>query len=151
MGGFHQMQVFQRVLFKRYNFLGFQGLFVGSETIASGSVSQAFEGRHYYCSMSLYKVGVDVHVRKRVEDITNKVEPKHSDFLSNLSEFRRRPPSKALEHVTNMKEFTEVVTAIFKYYWEKITNSSELLKGYINFANYHICSSNWEHHSTFSS
>ena len=52
MDGSHQMHVFQRVLFKRYNCLILQDSFVDSETIAAESVSQAFEGRHYYRSMS---------------------------------------------------------------------------------------------------
>ena len=47
MGGFHQMRIFQRVIFKRYNCLGLQIWFVDSGKIAAGSVSQAFEGRHY--------------------------------------------------------------------------------------------------------
>ena len=84
MGSFHQMRVFQRVLFKRYNCLGLQDWFVDSGTIAAGSVSQALEGRHYYRSIPLHKEGVDL-VHGRVEDITNKSELIHPDLLSNLS------------------------------------------------------------------
>ena len=43
MGGFHQMQVFQRILFKRNNCLGLQDWFVDSGTIATGSTSQVFK------------------------------------------------------------------------------------------------------------
>ena len=61
MSGFNQMRVvFQKVLFKRYNSLGLQNWFVDSETIASGSVSQASEGRYYHPSMLLHKEGFDV-------------------------------------------------------------------------------------------
>ena len=47
MPDFHQMRLFQRVLFKCYDCLGLQDWFVDSETIAAESVSQAFKGRHY--------------------------------------------------------------------------------------------------------
>ena len=79
MGGFHQTCIFLfvRVLFKCYNCLVFQDWFVDSGTIAAGSVSQAFEGRHYYRSMRLYKEGFDA----LVEGITNKSELIHPDFF----------------------------------------------------------------------
>ena len=48
MSGFHQLCVFQRAFFKHYNCSGSQDGFVDFRTIAAGSVSQAFEGRHYY-------------------------------------------------------------------------------------------------------
>ena len=59
MGGFHQIRVFEKVLFKRYNCLGFQDWFVYSGKIATGSASQAFKWRHYYRSMHLHKEGFD--------------------------------------------------------------------------------------------
>ena len=43
MGGFQQMQVFQRILFKRNNCLGLQDWFVDSGTITTGSTSQVFK------------------------------------------------------------------------------------------------------------
>ena len=67
MGGFDQVRIFLfvRVLFKRYNCLVSQDWFVDSGTIVAGSVSQAFEGRHYYRSMRL-EVD-DALVQRRVE------------------------------------------------------------------------------------
>ena len=111
MGGFHQMCVFQRVLFKRYNCLDLQDWFADSGTIAAGSVSQAFEGRYYYRSIRLHKEGFDALVQRTVEDI-NKSELIHPHLLSNLSELRQRPSSKALKHVTNMKKYKELVTTV---------------------------------------
>ena len=76
MGCFHQMRVFQRVLFKRYNCMDLQDWLIDSWTIAAGSVSlsQAFEGRHYYRSLRLHKEEFDALVQWRVEDTTNKFE-----------------------------------------------------------------------------
>ena len=108
MNRFHEMRVFQRVLFKRYNCLGLQDWFVDSGTIAGGSVSQASEGRHYYRSISLYKEGFDALLQRKVEDITNKFESIHPDLLSYLTELRQRPSS-------------------FKYHGDEIINSGELL------------------------
>ena len=83
-----------------------------SGTISAGSVSEAFEGRLYYRSMCLHKDGFDALVHRGVEDITNKSELIHPDLLRNPSKLRQRPSSKALEYVTNMKEYKELVTTI---------------------------------------
>ena len=61
------------------------------EQVAVRLASQAFEGRHYYCSMRLHKEGFYALVQRRVEDITNKFELIHQDLLSNLLELRKRP------------------------------------------------------------
>ena len=127
MSGFHQIRVFQRVPFKRYNCLGSQDWFVDSRTIAAGSVSQAFGGRHYYRLMRLHKEGFDALVQGRVEDITNKFELIHPGFLSNLSELRQRPSSKALVHVTKTKEYKEIVTAVLS----TTTTRSQVVVNYL--------------------
>ena len=89
MDGFHQMRVFQRVLFKGYNCLSLQDWFVDSGTIAAGSVSPAFEGRHYCRSIHLHKEGFDAFVQRRAEDTTYKFELIHPDLLNNLSELKQ--------------------------------------------------------------
>ena len=43
MGGFHQLRVKHRLLFKRYSFRGMKQWCVDAETIAEGSADQAFE------------------------------------------------------------------------------------------------------------
>ena len=83
-----------------------------SGTIAAESVCQAFEGRHYYCSMRLHKEGFDALFQRSVEDTSIKFKLIHLDLLNNLSELRQRPSSKALEQVTNMKEQKELATAV---------------------------------------
>ena len=55
MGGFHHLRVFQRVLLKRYNYLGLQDWFVDLGTILAGSISLTFEGRNYYRLICLHE------------------------------------------------------------------------------------------------
>ena len=62
--------------------------------------------------MLLHKEGFDALVQRKVEDIANKSELIHPDLLSNLSEVRQRPSTKAMEHVTDIKECKELVTAV---------------------------------------
>ena len=50
--------------------------------------------------------------KKKIEDITKKFELIHLDFASNLSEYRQRPPSKALEYVVNVKDYKDLATAV---------------------------------------
>ena len=125
--GFTYNMEAQRSLFKNDSYYGrfsstscfsensFQTLrdwFVDYGIITAGSASQAFEGRHYCRSMRLHKERFHALVQRRVGDITNKFELMHLDLLSNLSELRERPSSKALECVTNMKEYKVLVTAV---------------------------------------
>ena len=49
---------------------------------------------------------------KKSKDITNKFKFIHPNLLSYPSELRQRPSSKALEYVTNMKEYKELVNAV---------------------------------------
>ena len=55
MGGFHQLRVCQKQLFKRYACLDFKSWFIDSGGIAKGSANQAIEGRHCYRSMRILK------------------------------------------------------------------------------------------------
>ena len=52
----------------------------------------------------------DPFLQSRVEEITNKYKLIYLDRLSNLSEFKKRPFSDTLEHVTDMKGYKELVT-----------------------------------------
>ena len=71
MGGFHQLRVRQKLLFKRHGCGGYRQWCVDSDIIASGSADQAFEGRHYYRSMRVHKECFDALVQFKVEEITS--------------------------------------------------------------------------------
>ena len=72
MGGFHQLRVMQRLLYKRYACRGLKDWFTDAGVIASGSVDQALEGRHYFRSMRLRKECFDALVQFRIEDLTGR-------------------------------------------------------------------------------
>ena len=48
MGGFHQLLVMMKILYKRYGVMGHAKWFKDAQVIASGSVDQAMEDRNYY-------------------------------------------------------------------------------------------------------
>ena len=55
MGGFHQLRVRQKQIYKRYVCLDFKSWFIESGVIANGSADQEIEGRHYYRSIRILK------------------------------------------------------------------------------------------------
>ena len=71
MGGFHQLRVRQRLIFKRHAIMRYIEWFVDSGTISPGSVDNAFSGNHYYRCMRLLKEAFDALVQSRTEKITN--------------------------------------------------------------------------------
>ena len=46
MGGFHNLLVKLKILYTKYNLLGFEQWWLKSKTVAEGSVNQAAEGKH---------------------------------------------------------------------------------------------------------
>ena len=55
MGGFHQLHVKQRLIYKRSNCIGIKEWSIDAGIIAPGSVTEAIEGYHYYRCMHLHK------------------------------------------------------------------------------------------------
>ena len=48
MGGFHQLRVKQRLIYKRFSCIGIKEWCINARVIALGSATQAMEGHHYY-------------------------------------------------------------------------------------------------------
>ena len=67
MGGFHQLRVRQRLIFKPHAIMGYKEWFMDSGTISPGSVDNAFGGNHYYRCMRLLKEVFDAFVQLRTE------------------------------------------------------------------------------------
>ena len=67
MGGFHQLRVKQRLLFKRCSFREMKQWCVDAEA----TTDQAFEGRHYYRCIRIHKECFGALVRMRAEQITS--------------------------------------------------------------------------------
>ena len=67
MGGFHQIRVKQRLIYKSSNCIGTKECCIDAGIIAPGSAAQAIEGHHYYRCMHLYKEYLDILVQLRSE------------------------------------------------------------------------------------
>ena len=102
MGGFHQ-----KILYKRHNIIGYKDWLVDAGTIAQGSSSQAFEGRHYFRSMRIHKEAFDALVQHRVEHITDNFNSVNRTLLSMLKELRISPSSDTIHLILSSKEFSE--------------------------------------------
>ena len=69
IGGFHQLRVKQRLIFKRINCICIKNWCVDAGVIAPGSAAQAVEGRHYYRCMHVHKECFDALVQFRFEKV----------------------------------------------------------------------------------
>ena len=81
MGGFHQLRVFQRILFKRHAVVGYGDWYWDAEVIAEGSAPAAIEGRHYYRSMRVHKEGFDALTQHHIDERTNGYKDTNESFL----------------------------------------------------------------------
>ena len=70
MGGFHQVRVRQKTISKRCVCMGYRQWCVDAGIIASGSVDQAVEGRHYYRNMTILEESFSALIQFRFENIT---------------------------------------------------------------------------------
>ena len=67
VGGFHQLRVKQRLIYKCSNCIGIKEWCIDAGIIAPCSVAQAIEGRHYYRRMHLRKECLDTLVQFRFD------------------------------------------------------------------------------------
>ena len=91
---------------KRHNIIGYKDWFVDAGTIAQGSSSQAFEGRHYFRSIRIHKEAFDALVQQ-VEHITDNFNSVNGTLLSMLERLRISPASDAVHLILSSKEFSE--------------------------------------------
>ena len=69
MGGFHQLRVKHRLIYKRFSYIGIKDWCVDAGVIAPSSAAQAVVGRHYYRCMRLHKECFDALVQFRFEKV----------------------------------------------------------------------------------
>ena len=80
MGGFHQLRVKQRLIYKRSNCVGIKEWRIDIGIIAPGSAAQAIEGHHYNRCIQLHKERFDTLVQFRLEKMKSKL------FFGSLGE-----------------------------------------------------------------
>ena len=110
MGGFHQLRVFQKIIYNRHNIIGYQEWHSDAGVIAEGSSSQPFEGRHYFRSMRIHKEGFDALCQHRMENLTDDYRDIDETLLHNLEILRKTPSSEAVQQIMSSKEFLEFLS-----------------------------------------
>ena len=110
MGGFHQLHVRQKLLFKPHSCRGYKQWCVDSGIIASGSADQAFEGRHYYRSMRVHKECFDALVQFKVGEITAGHSNTEPELLSSLVALRKQPSSSTVDNVVKSPGFESLLS-----------------------------------------
>ena len=115
MGGFHQLRVRQKLIYKRFLCLGLKEWTIDAKIIASGSADQAWEGRHYYRSMWCHKECFDALTRFRIEKITNAHVNTELNLLSALTEFRKKPSFDLAEEILKLNSFNEIVQNVLAF------------------------------------
>ena len=99
MGGFHQLLVLQKIIYKRHACIGYKKWFVDSKIIASGSVDKTVEGRHYCRFMRVHKEAFDAIVQARIESITNSYSGINSALPNAVIDFRHAPSRNKIDSI----------------------------------------------------
>ena len=93
MGGFHIFLVKLKILYKKYNLLGLQQLWLKSKIIAEGSVNQAGEGKHYSRAIRLHKQSLECLLRFQSKKIIANLPV---DVMKKVKNIRLHPSPDSL-------------------------------------------------------
>ena len=115
MGGFHQLRVMQRLIYKRYYCRGMQQWCVDAEIIAKGSAEQAFVARHYYRCMRIHKECFYALVQLRIEQITKQNTEIDADLKEKIKILRQDPNKESLNQVLSQDSFTALVSDVLSF------------------------------------
>ncbi len=114
MGGFHQLRVRQRLIFKRHSCVGYKDWFVDAGIIAAGSVDKAFEGKHYYRCMRILKESFDALIQYQAEQLSTNYANISDDLRKKLTSLRANPSSETLQAVIQLQTFESIFIEIMK-------------------------------------
>ena len=106
MGGFHQLRVRQRILYKRHACKGFKSWWVDAGTIAAGSADKAAEGGHYYRDMRLHKETFNALVQFRAQSLTANYEKMDHTLIQLQQKLRSEPDSDTVNMVLEDQEYS---------------------------------------------
>ena len=96
MGGFHQLRVIQKLLFRRHICKGYKQWCLDAGVIAEGLAAQALESRHYHRSMRVHKECFDALIQFRTENITVSDTIIDPDIEASLIELKKKIPALLL-------------------------------------------------------
>ncbi len=109
MGGFHQLRVMQRFIYKCYHCRGMQPWCVDAEIITKGSAEHAFEACHYYSCMRIHKECFDALVQLRIEQITKQNTKINPVLKEKIKVLGQNPSKESLNQV-----LSQVLTSVFQ-------------------------------------
>ena len=114
MGGFHQVRVMQKLVYKRYHCRKLDSWCVDAAVIAKGSADQAFEGRHYYRCLRMHKECFDALVQPKIDDIakSSTIDPQ---LLSAVQSLRKTPNNSTFEEAFSQPSLDILVENIKSY------------------------------------
>ena len=115
VGGFDQLRVMQKILYKRYNCRQMQQICIEAETIAKGSADQAFEGRHDYRCLRVHKECFDALVQLRIETLTDNHATTPPYLLVKFQNLRRFPSFDSLNSVMKSAYFETLCSNILRF------------------------------------
>ena len=108
MGGFHQLRVFQKILYKRYAVIGYPAWYSDAGVIAEGSAENAFKGGHYYRSMHIHKEGFDALSQIRISELTDQYSLLDDELIENLKTLRKNPNNEIVETILSSESFNSL-------------------------------------------
>lgn len=112
MGGFHQLRVRQRIIYKRFACLGYKNWFIDSGIIASGSADHSIEGGHYYRHMRITKESFSAIIQNEVAKITSNFTDINETLKTLLIELKNKRTPQNLENVLCHESFEKVVSSL---------------------------------------
>ena len=115
MGGFHQLRVMQKILYKRYNCRNIQEICVEADVIAKCSSYQAFEGRHCYRCLRVHKEVFDALVQLWIEKLTDNHKTMDKNLYKCLKELRANPTPDTLDKVMESPAFAKMCADVLVY------------------------------------
>ena len=111
-GGFLELRVMQRLIYKRHHTKGIKEWCVDANTIAKGTSDSAFEGLHYFRSMKIHKELFDALIQYRFEEIRCSEKGIDEILYSDLLDLRKYPSPVSLKHDVNSQNYGNLVTNI---------------------------------------
>ena len=127
MGGFHQLRVRQKTIYKRYYCLGMKKWFIDAGVIAEGSADMATEGRHYYRCMRLLKESFNALIQYRFRSLTNDLTGIQPELLQQLEGIKSNPTVENIENFVN----TETFECLLNLLMEKNGTQSSMVVSYL--------------------
>ena len=111
LGGFHTIMVKLKIMYKKYEALGFRDWWVDAGAIAEGSSVQAIEGRHYFRAIRLHKQSFEALLRYRIKKMGD-VSVFGADFRHSLELLRCIPSTMELDIFISNPEFERLFSEL---------------------------------------